>query len=77
MENNFSVHLRLFNDRVRVMNQARNKDLVLSAQEARNVQADLFELMALVTKLSNDLSNRQATSITPASIDIEVDGGKF
>ncbi len=44
MENNLSLHLKNFNDKVKVMNQSNSKQLILSAQEARDIQAEMFEI---------------------------------
>lgn len=42
MDNNVSVHVRMFNDRVRAMNQSNGKILTLNAQEARNLHAEIY-----------------------------------
>lgn len=56
------------NDRVRVMNQTGGKQLVLTADEARNLHHDIFELL-------NYLNPRvkEKGEITQ----IEMDGGNF
>ncbi len=65
---NLSLHLKMFNDKVRLMNQLNQKDLVLSAQEARNLHSDIFEIL--------NRSSEQATQ--PDSItSVNFDGGKF
>ena len=66
-----SLHLRKFNDLVKVMNQSNSKDLVLTAQDARNIHSDLFNLLALVAELS------KPTTPTQEIVDFEVDGGEF
>ena len=45
METQLSLHLKKFNDRVKVMNQTNAKELILSALEARNLHNDIFELL--------------------------------
>lgn len=69
-ENNLTLHLRMFNDKVRLMNQTGKQNLTLSAQEARNIHADLFDLLAQCSKLSQ-------TNADNAVISVEFDGGKF
>jgi len=34
------------------MNQSGSRDLTLSAQEARGLQADIFELLSMIARLS-------------------------
>ena len=69
---NVSVHLRMFNDRVRAMNQLQKKDLTLTAAEARNLQAEIFELLTQIAELSKN----PASSNTDV-ISINMDGGGF
>jgi hypothetical protein len=71
MDNNVSVHVRMFNDRVRAMNQSNGKILTLNAQEARNLHAEIYELMATVSGLSKNTEN----SIVKTGI--SMDGGGF
>lgn len=72
MESNLPLHLKMFNDRVKVMNQSNSKQLILSAQEARNVQADLFELLSICLSLQN-----QNKSATNDIVSLSMDGGRF
>jgi hypothetical protein len=71
MDNNVSVHVRMFNDRVRAMNQSNGKILTLNAQEARNLHAEIYELLAAVSGLSKNTEN----SIVKTGI--SMDGGGF
>jgi hypothetical protein len=48
-----SIHVRNFNDKVRVMNQTQGKQLILTVQEARNLHADIFALLTHIAELSN------------------------
>lgn len=74
MEQLLSLHLKNFNKRVQVMNQTNSKDLILSAVEARNLQAEIFELL---TKI-NDLTELKKISDQEESMVIAVgDGGNF
>lgn len=72
MENNLPLHLKMFNDRVKVMNQSNSKQLILSAQEARNVQADIFDILNYCAGL-----NIKSKSIGADVVSINMDGGQF
>ena len=73
MENNLSLHLKQFNDKVKVMNQRNSKQLILSAQEARDIQAELFEILNFLAVLAR----KQTTSDTDIDISVKMDGGVF
>lgn len=73
MENNLSLHLKQFNDKVKVMNQSNSKQLILSAQEARDIQAELFEILNFLAVLAR----KQTASGTDADIAVKMDGGVF
>ena len=73
MEHQLSLHLKKFNDRVKVMNQTNAKELVLSALEARNIHTEIFELL---TKI-NDLTEVRKQSDDNATVNVEFDGGNF
>lgn len=66
-----SLSVKTFNERVRVMNQTNGKQVVLSAQEARSLQADIFNMLAVMAELAT--AAQSAAEITQ----IQVDGGKF
>jgi len=67
MESNLPIHVKMFNDKVRVLNQTNGKAVTLSPQEARNLQAEIYDLMAAIAGLS------QSTTVVTAS----ADGGGF
>jgi hypothetical protein len=67
-----SLHIRMFNDKVRVMNQTQSKQLILSAVEARNLHADLFALLTHIAELS-DRPQEEPQAVTQLSMD----GGTF
>jgi len=69
MDSNLPFHVRLFNDRVRAMNQGNSKMLTLNPQEARSLHAEIYDLMATIASLSK-------TSPT-GNIDVNMDGGSF
>lgn len=52
MENLLSIHLRAFNNRVKVMNQTNARELSLTASEARQLQADIFDLLVQIQALA-------------------------
>lgn len=71
MDSNISLHLKMFNDKVRIMNQSQKKDLTLSAQEVRNIHADIFNLLAQIAELTkNPQVDEEVTQIV-------MDGGGF
>jgi len=71
MEQLLSLHLRKFNDRVKVLNQTNARDLVLSAAEARQLQADIFDLLTQIQALT------EVNSTEPEIISVQVKGGGF
>lgn len=70
MDNNVPLAVKTFNDRVRAMNSANGKVLTLNAQEARNLHAEIYDLMATIAELS-----KQAPQ--DPLVNVSVDGGKF
>jgi hypothetical protein len=70
MDNNLPFHIKMFNDRVRAMNQANSKILTLNQQEARNLHAEIYDLMATIANLSKTASGNAVTSVS-------MDGGVF
>ena len=71
MEQLLSLHLRKFNDRVKVLNQTNSRDLVLTAAEARQLQADIFDLLLQIQALTEVKSNE------PEVIAVQVKGAGF
>lgn len=65
-----SLAVKNFNERVKIMNQTGSKQLSLSAEEARNLHADIFNLLANVAELQNTSETAQPTSVS-------LDGGGF
>lgn len=61
----------MFNDRVKLMNQSNSKILTLNQQEARNLHAEIYDLMATIADLT------KATTNTSDDIVISMDGGGF
>ena len=73
MEQQLSLHLKKFNDRVKVMNQTNARDLSLTAAEARQLQADIFDLL---TKINDLVEIKQQAAAEPI-VQVEVRGGGF
>lgn len=69
---NLSIHIKNFNERVKAMNQTHSKELTMSANDARNLHADMFAVLALVTELTHKLENVQETTV-----EVVMDGGGF
>lgn len=65
-----SLHLRGFNEKVKLMNQTNSKSLTLSALEARNLHNDIFVLLAQIAELTQP--NESQNDIT-----VSFDGGTF
>lgn len=66
-----SLAIKNFNERVKVMNQTGSKQLALSADEARNLHADIFNLLANIA----ELQSTETAATTPTTISL--DGGGF
>jgi hypothetical protein len=71
MEQLLSLHLRKFNDRVKVLNQTNSRELVLTAAEARQLQADIFDLLIQIQALA------EVKSTEPEVIAVQVKGAGF
>jgi hypothetical protein len=65
-----SLAIKNFNERVKVMNQTGSKQLSLSSDEARNLHADIFNLLANIAELQGTTESIQPTAMS-------LDGGGF
>ena len=74
MSENLSVTLKKFNDRIRAMNQTRSKDILFTADDARNLHTEVFGLLSQIADLSAKLENNQSGDDTTI---IEMDGGRW
>lgn len=63
--------IKKFNNRVQALN-AGGRELTLGARDARDLQAEIFELLAQIAELTSQLQKAQGT---PSQI--AVDAGKF
>jgi hypothetical protein len=66
-----SLAVKNFNERVKVMNQTGGKQLSLSAEEARSLHADIFNLLANIAELQSQPESSQSSTT------ISLDGGGF
>ena len=48
-----SIAIRNFNEKIKVMNQTNSKQLVLSADDARNLHTDIYALLANIAELKS------------------------
>ena len=65
----------MFNDKVRVMNQTQSRELILSAQEARNLHSDIFNILAKFAELESSKICAQHENNNDTSA--KFDGGSF
>jgi hypothetical protein len=65
-----SIAIKNFNDRVRIMNQTGGKQIALSADEARNLHADIFNLLTNIAELQSHPEPLRSTQSN-------LDGGGF
>lgn len=72
---NLGIHLKKFNDRVKVMNQTGAKNLTLSAAEAQNVQSEIFDLLAVIADFASTTTTQPNDSAYPTQLDVS--GGQF
>jgi len=71
VDSTLPLQIRRFNERVRAMNQANSKILTLNAEEARNLHAEIYDLLARLTDtVKEDTSNNSV-------INVRMDGGRF
>ena len=72
MENNLTLHVKSFSDKVKLMNQTGKQNLTLTANEARSLHNDIFDLLAHCTKLSRMLVQNDS-----ATTNVRMDGGNW
>jgi hypothetical protein len=69
-ETTLPLHIRMFNERVRALNQSRTRTLTLTQAEAQSLHAEIFELLAQIAELSR-------TTPRPDVLNVSMDGGGF
>ena len=74
MEHQLSLHLKKFNDRVKVMNQTNGKELLLPKLEVLNLHSEIFELLARIEDLTKNVESDKTDN---ANIEADFDGGNF
>ena len=65
-----SLHINRFIDRLKAADARRQKDLVMSLQDARDLHADITKLLLALQELQRDQQN---TAVT----DVQIEGGSF
>lgn len=66
-----SIHIKNFNDKVKLMNQTQRKELVLSAADARSLHSEIYGLLAQIADLARN------TEASEPVVQINMDGGGF
>jgi hypothetical protein len=72
LEQQLSLHLKNFNNKIKVLNQTGAKDLTLTAVEARNIHAEIFELLTQIQELAK-VKKEQSNEV----ITVQLGGSKF
>jgi uncharacterized protein YfkK (UPF0435 family) len=73
MNVNLTLHIKKFNDKLKIMNQSSARDLTLTAQEARGLHSDIFELLNMIANLSNKTVNIEEDK----PVQVLMSGGSF
>ena len=72
LEQQLSLHLKNFNNKIKVLNQTGAKDLTLTAVEARNIHAEIFELLIQIQELA-----KVTKEVANEVITVQLGGSKF
>ena len=70
-KSSLGFHSANFSSKVRLMTQSQNKTLTLTADDARNLQSEITELLAKIVSLENIPVESQETVV------VNMDGGGF
>ena len=70
MESQLSLHLKNFNNKIKVLNQTNSKELVLTATEARNIHSEIFNLL---TQIADITALKKQAEV----LDVAMNGGTF
>lgn len=73
MESKLSLHLKNFNNKIKVLNQTNSKELVLTATEARNIHADIFTLLTQIAELTEIREKVNQDAI----VSVAMNGGSY
>lgn len=71
MAENLTYHIKLFNDKVRMLNQTSGKTVTLTAQEARSLHNDIYDLLSTIAEFTK--GSGQSSDV----VNISMDGGRF
>ena len=69
-ESSLPLHIRMFNERVRALNQSRSRTLTLTQAEAQSLHAEIYELLTQIAELSKSAPK-------PDVLNVSMDGGGF
>jgi hypothetical protein len=72
MMQQISLSIQNFNNKVKQLNQTNSKQVMLSADEARNLHSDIFTLLANIAEIQS-----KSQSTPQKSSEISLDGGGF
>lgn len=72
--NNLTLSIKRFNDKLKIMNQSGARDLTLTAQEARGLHSDIFELMSMIASQS---AASKSISEPEKIVQVSMSGGTF
>jgi len=72
MMQQISLSIQNFNNKVKHLNQTNSKQLMLSADEARNLHSDIFTLLANIAEMQS-----KSQDTIKKSPEISLDGGGF
>lgn len=70
MEPQLTLHLKNFNNKVKVMNQTNARELTMSKLEAQNLLADIVDLLAHCAELTKVREEAN-------TVNLKMDGGGF
>jgi hypothetical protein len=71
---NLTLAIKNFNDKVKLLNNTNQKQLVLTATEARNLNSDIQNLLAYCVHLGSQGARKNTQE---PLIEVTLDGGKF
>jgi hypothetical protein len=73
MEHILSPNLKSFNDKIKVLNQTNGRQLTLTAQEAKNLHAEIFDLLNHFATVGRIETSKNPDEV----ITVAMDGGGF
>ena len=71
---NLTLAIKNFNDKVKILNNTNQKQLILTANEARNLNSDIQNLLAYCVHLGSKSTQKHNKE---PMIEVTLDGGKF